>query len=90
MTGYILALVCAVLYACIGVTSRGLKDVPTFVVCFWHTCGGLIGSFILISFEVFVLGKDFRFQNYTSRQYLIAAIGACFDSGAMLSGTLAY
>ena len=88
--GYILALTCAFLYAILAVSSRGLRDVPTPIVGFWHTVGGLIGTSLFICIEAAVVGEGFRLANYTLRMYLIAAVGSVFDSGAMLCSTLAY
>ncbi len=73
-----------------AVTTRALKSVPTPIVIFYHTIGGMLltGSYVLI--EMWVTNSPSRFSEYTARQLGIAVGASAFDTGALLSVTAGY
>ena len=90
LIGLIFALSAGIMMAFCAVTTRALKSVPTPIVIFYHTIGGMLltGSYVLI--EMWVTNSPSRFSEYTARQLGIAVGASAFDTGALLSVTAGY
>ena len=85
-----MALTAGIVMSFCAVSSRLLKDVPTPVIIFYHTIGGMVMTSVYMMIDAWVSGNGTRLTEYTGYQYGVI-MGAClFDTGALLFVTTAY
>lgn len=90
LLGLGLALTAAFVMSFCAVTSRLLKDVPTPVVIFYHTIGGIVMTSTYMMIDAWVSGNGTRLTEYTGYQYGVVLGASIFDCGALLMMTTAY
>lgn len=85
-----LALTTGLIMSFCAITTRLLKEVPTPVVVFYHTLGGLIMSGLYILIEMAVTHSPCRFASYSASEMWTAIGASAFDCSALLNITAAY
>ena len=88
--GLMLALTTGFVMAFCAISTRLLKEVPTPVIIFYHTMGGLVMTTLFILVEMAVTHSPCRFGSYTANEMWIALGASAFDTAALLNVTAAY
>ena len=70
--------------------NRSLKDIPTPIVVFYHTIGGMSVAAAYILIEALVTGEGKRLATYTGLKYCIVSTASIFDSIELITKTVAY
>ena len=60
LLGLMLGLICGVIMAFLAVSSRILKEIPTPVILFYHTFGGIVLTAAYIGLEAAFTNCGFR------------------------------
>ena len=90
MIGLGLSLIAGVVMSFLAVTSRILKDVPTPVIIFYHTIGGITLTSLFMMVEAWVTGNGTRLTGYTKYQYGVCLGASLFDTVTLIAVTMAY
>ena len=74
-------------YAINSIHNRKLKQVPYFIIMFYHGIGGILISTIYILIEGAIKGT---FRTYTGMQYLLLICASFTDMIAVNGMTISY